>query len=354
MNHKATVPRSNGSTRETLGGSTNTEARRTGTSSSDKSYGDMASAGLLLVAAILVPILFPGFLTSFGTQVLYYAVIALGLDLLMGYVGLYSLGQAAFIGVAGYAGALTAIHLTSNFFACLAIGVGVAVVLSLVMGALAVRQSGVGFIMLTLAFGQLVFALANGMRGVTNGSDGLSAMPVPTLGFGLDHHIDLFDQSSRYYLCLVMVILVWAFLRRLVRSPFGLALQGIRENGNRMRALGYNVYGFKLVAFVISGAIAGAGGVLAMFDQGIVTVANLNWSLSALILIAVMLGGIGRLYGALVGVLVVLGIQTNVLDLTSHWQLLLGLVFLVVMFLSRNGIVGLVDQGIARIRRGRR
>lgn len=318
-----------------------------------RNYGDRVSAAGLLVATILIPILFPGFLTSFGTQVLYYAVIALGLDLLMGYVGLYSLGHAAFIGVGGYAGALTAIHLTSNLFVCLAVGTAAAALLALIIGALAVRQSGVGFIMLTLAFGQLVFALGNGMRGVTNGSDGLSAMPVPTLGLGLDRYIDLFDQSSRYYACLVMVVIVWIYLRRLVGSPFGLALQGIRENSNRMRALGYNVYSFKLVAMVISGAIAGAGGVLAMFDQGIVTVANLNWALSSFVMIAVLLGGIGRLYGALVGVLVVLAIQTNLLDLTAHWQLTLGLTFLVTIFLSRNGIVGLVEGGVGRLRERR-
>lgn len=316
--------------------------------------GDMVSASALLVVAVLVPVLFPGFLTSFGTQVLYYVVIALGLDLLMGYVGLYSLGHAAFIGVGAYAGALTAIHLSSNLFVCLAMGVGAAALLALVLGAFAVRQTGVGFIMLTLAFGQLVFALANGMRGVTNGSDGLSAMPVPTLGFGLDSYVDLFKQSNRYYVCLIAVAIVWIYLRRVVRSPFGLALQGIRENGNRMRALGYNVYAFKLSAFVISGAIAGAGGVLGMFDQGIVTVANLNWALSSFVMIAVLLGGIGRLYGAVVGVLVVLAIQTNALDLTAHWQMTLGMVFLVVIFLSRNGIVGLVDDGVRRARRWRR
>lgn len=317
-------------------------------------YGGLVRAAVLIVIAIAIPQLFPGFVTSFGTQVLYYAVIAIGLDLLMGYAGLYSLGHAAFFGVGGYAAALTGIHVTSNLFVCLAVGIACATLLATVIGAFSVRHTGVVFIMLTLAFGQLVYALGSGMRGVTNGSDGLSAMPVPTLGLGLDRHIDMFEQANRYYLCLIILVVVWALLGRLVRSPYGLALQGIRENTNRMRALGYNVYAFKLTAFVISGAIAGAAGVLATFDQGIVTIANLNWTLSSLVMIAVLLGGIGRLYGAVIGVLVVLAIQANVFNLTTHWQGLLGIVFLVVIFLSRNGIVGLSDQMVRLVRRGRR
>jgi branched-chain amino acid transport system permease protein len=303
-------------------------------------------AFLLVIAASLasLPLWAPRFWIYIATQALIFAIFAMSLDLLVGYAGLPSFGHAAFYGVGAYACALLAMGHVDGLVPLLVAGALASGLAALPIGMLSLRTSGIYFLMLTLAFGQMLWGLAVNWTSLTRGTDGIIGIPRPTLP-GLDAlNISLYERGPFFILCLVAAIVVFVFLEVLARSPFGKTLEGIRENDRRMRALGFPIFRYRLAAFVVAGAVAGISGSLAAMSNGFATPDLLYWTLSGLALIALVVGGTRSLVGPFVGAFIVLFAQLGLSTYVDRWELLLGALFIAFVLFLPRGLVGLVRR----------
>jgi branched-chain amino acid transport system permease protein len=272
-------------------------------------------------------------------QVLIFAIFASSLNLLVGYAGLPSLGHAAFFGGGAYAAAIAAQRLgTDQLFVSLGVAVIGAALLALLIGFLAVRALGIFFLMLTLALGQMVFAIAFQATELTGGSNGFSGVHRPAL-FGLE----LGAASDLYVLVCVISLAVGLLLWRVTTSSYGRALVGVRENERRMRAIGYDTRTLKLTAFVLAGALAGVAGALSSYEFRFVSPNDVALSTSVTGFVMVLIGGGGTLIGPIVGAAVVLLIE-RVLPSQLPAQTVLGIVFVAFVVFARQGIVGAVRR----------
>lgn len=307
---------------------------------------------LLLLVLALLPYLAAAleldFYVSVVRRMLIYAVAATSLNLILGYGGMVALGHAAFFGAGAYAvGILDAAGIASALVAWPA-AVGVAALLALLIGAVSLRTRGVYFIMITLAFAQMVYYLFISLRQY-GGEDGLNLS-----GYSLLPGLDLADSTQFYYLVLALFIVVmWAF-NRLVDSRFGMALQGVRENESRMEALGYPVYRLKLVAFVLSGAVGGLAGALLANHNLFISPSLMHWTQSANLLVMVLVGGIGLRYGGVVGAVLMLTLEEVLRMWTEYWHLPLGVLLLCVVFGAPRGVAGLAGPWFTGAARGER
>lgn len=294
---------------------------------------------VLLVGLSLFPLAAPPYLRSLMIEVLIFAIFAMSLDLLMGYTGLASFGHAAYFGLGGYLAAYSTQHLSANVLLILPLTVVIVGLAALVIGFFALRTSGIYFLMLTLAFAQMFFGLAIRWSEVTGGSDGL---PVerPYLGVG-DATIAFGPDQNFYYLTLALFIGAWWILRRLVGSPFGATLRGIKENEPRMQALGYHTWNFKITAFVIAGALGGVAGMLLAAFNRHAAPDQLYWTVSGQVIIMVLIGGAGSLSGPILGAALVHLLPSYVSSYTDRWQTILGLVFIAFVLFAPQGIYGL-------------
>ena len=302
----------------------------------------------LLLAAVAGLALFPfasdEFYLELFTHIMVLGIFAMSLDLLIGYTGLVSFGHAAFFGLAGYLLAIItpeseAMSLWVSLPVCLA-GVALA---ALAIGWFSVRTSGIYFIMITLAFAQMAFYYFN-ENVALGGSDGMFIFTKPSVGVGGFEIIDLGDPTTVYYAVLASLVACYLLLSMVLRAPFGRVIKAIRVNEHRTRALGYDTRRYKLAAFVIAGTMAGYAGYLEAVSTGIVSPGHLSWHQSGLVLILVILGGMGTLYGPVLGAFVLGLLHDQVQDVTVHWQLVQGIfVILVVLFLP-HGIAGLVAR----------
>lgn len=284
---------------------------------------------------LLIPLLLPTYYVSVGTKILTLAMLAMSLDLVLGYVGLASFGHAAFFGVGAYAAALISRHAGSFFLFSLAGGVLAAALAALVIGLLALRTQGLAFMMITLALSQMVYSVADSFN-----TNGLAGIPRPSVGF---EFIDaaLRTSTGYYVMAALFFLLCWWLLQRLIDAPFGRILVGIRENEWRMRAIGCNTHAYRLAAFVISGAFGGAAGVIYAQTNGSVSPQDLYWLQSAETLIVVLVGGVGTLIGSLYGAAFFTVMMLIVGSWTDKWQLITGLVLVVMVYLEPKGFVGL-------------
>ena len=304
----------------------------------------LAVGALALAAFPLIPLESSDYYIQMLSQMMILAIFAMSLDLLQGVTGLVSLGHAAYFGLAGYALAfLTPADLPVSLWWSLplaALGTGLA---ALLIGFFVVRTHGIYFIMVTMAFAQMVYYLFfdNAKLG---GSDGLYVYfrPDATL-FGWNG-IDLEKKTTFFYFTLMVLILVYAFLRRLLFSPFGRALSGIRVNEHRMRAVGYSSFGYKLTAFTLAGALAGVAGYLWAAQTGYVNPELMGFHLSAHAIMMVILGGMGNFAGAIVGAFAFEWVMHVFKDLTKHWQLLMGSFIVLVVLFAPRGLLGLIDR----------
>jgi branched-chain amino acid transport system permease protein len=271
---------------------------------------------------------------------LIYAIVAMSLDLVLGYTGLSSLGHAAYLGLGAYSVGILATQYRAGFWTTLAVGVVLAAVVAAIFGLVALRATGVYFLMITLALGMVVWGLANRWVSLTKGDNGISNVPRPDLGLPWSFN----KAVPFYYLVLIGFALALLVLRVIVRSPFGHTLVGIRESESRMRTLGYNVWLHKYVAFVISGGVAGFAGVLWAHYNGYVSPSDLDLSVSIEILLMVALGGRGTLFGASVGAAVIVLLKNLVSVYTQRWLLLLGIVYIFTIRYAPEGIVGALKQ----------
>lgn len=289
---------------------------------------------ILLVAPLFLPLYY----VSVATKILTLAMLAMSLDLLLGYGGMASFGHAAFFGIGAYAAAILAKHAGSFFGIALVGGVLAAAAAALVIGLVALRTRGLFFMMITLALSQMVFSVAESFN-----TNGIAGIPRPSLGIAW---IDAALKTSVGYYALVAAafLLFWWLLQRLIESPFGSILIGIRENELRMRAIGCNTLRYRLAAFVIAGAFGGFAGVLYAQSNGSVSPQDLYWILSAETLVVVLVGGVGTLIGPFYGAIFFTLMMLVVGSYTDKWQLITGLVLVAIVYLEPKGFVGLYQR----------
>jgi branched-chain amino acid transport system permease protein len=311
---------------------------------------------LILVALLLA--LFPLVATTFylqlGAKILIMAIFALSLDLLVGHTGLISLGHAAYFGVAAYVLALISPNYeAANLWLTLPVALAAAALAAFVIGFFVVRTAGVYFIMVTLAFAQMLYSIFHDTK-LGGGSDGIYIYVRPELSFAGIKPLDLESPAQFYYLTLIFLIAVYAFLERLLHSPFGRALAGIRANEQRMRSIGYPVFAYKLAAFVLAGTLAGLAGYLAACQFGFINPDILAWHQSGIVLMMVILGGMGRLHGAVLGAFSYVLIQEVVSApallgaYAKHWQLAMGSLIVLIVLVLPHGIGGFLDIALRR------
>ncbi len=277
-----------------------------------------------------------------GSQILIAILFALSLDLVLGYAGIVTLGHAAFFGTGAYAAGIYAIHVTGEPLSGLVVAALAAALVGFVSGLIILRTQGLTLLMLTLAVGSLLSEAANRASFITGGADGLQGMSVqPILGA---FSFDLFGKIAYLY-CLAILFVVWIFARVLVHSPFGRSLTGIRENVTRMHAIGSPVRQRLLIIYTISAALAGVAGALLAQTTQFVGLTALDFQRSGEIVIMLVFGGIGRLYGAFIGATLYMVAQDQLAKVDPiFWNFWIGLLLVLVVLFARGGILGLIDQ----------
>ncbi|MCC7549109.1 MAG: branched-chain amino acid ABC transporter permease [Burkholderiales bacterium] len=300
-----------------------------------------AAVALPLLAALIV---FPfvvlaidePFYVVLASRILIFALVATSLNLLVGFGGMVSFGHAAFLGAGAYVVAILMQHGVASAWIAWPAAVAVAALAALAIGAVCLRTRGVYFIMITLAFAQMVYFVFVSLKAY-GGDDGLSLASRSVVAPG----IDLNSDTLFYYVVLAFASTGFFLFARLVNSRFGRVLQGIRENETRMEALGYAVHRYKLGAFVLAGATAGLGGALLVNQNELASPGTLSWTQSGMLLTMVILGGVGYLWGGVMGAAALLLMEELLAAYTIHWQLGLGLVLLAVVLFAPNGLATL-------------
>ncbi len=300
----------------------------------------------LVVAAIALLAIGVPFTTSFvillATRALAFSILVMSLDILLGFTGLASLGQAAYFGVGAYMTAILAakyqIGLGFDFWLVVLLGLLIGAALAAVFGLLAIRASGVYFLMITLALGQCVWGLAYRWNSLTGGDNGINIQVRPRFG------IDLSNEVTFFYVVLAIFALSLFAMYVLVRSPFGRSLAGIRERELRMKILGYDTWLHKYIAFIIAGAFGGLAGVLWAHTAGIVSPDTVVLTTSVDALLMAVLGGAGTLVGGVVGAFIVVAIREYLSTVVPWWQYVLGAVYVLTIFYLPSGLMGIPER----------
>ena len=291
------------------------------------------------------------FYVSLASRILIYAIAATSLNLVLGYGGMVSFGHAAFFGAGAFVVGILSVEGVASAWIAWPTAIAVAALAALVIGAMSLRTRGVYFIMITLAFAQMVYYIFVSLKAY-GGDDGLSMPGRSTVGLGLD----LRDDLTWYYLVLVLLALVQYGLHRLAHSRFGRVIDAIRENEARAEAIGFPVYRFKLLCFVISGAAAGLAGALIANQSSYVSPSLLHWIQSGTLMIMVILGGVGTLWGGVIGATLLLTLEHLISDYRIGWLaslapnyqdhagLAVGIVLLAIVLLAPQGIAGLFKK----------
>jgi len=304
---------------------------------------------LCLLALALLPWFAEKYYIQLFTKMMLMAIFAMSLDLLVGFTGLVSLGHAAFFGIAGYVLAFAAPQYeAANLWLSLSLAMACSGLLALVIGVLALRTSGIYFIMVTLAFAQMVFFLFHDTE-LGGGADGIYVYTKPVAAIAGWEPFTLENHTHFYFVVLFLLVLVYAVLRKLLTSLFGRVIVGIRVNEQRMRSLGYRTFRYKLVCFVLAGMLAGMAGYFTAAQFGFVSPETLGWHQSGIVLMMVILGGMGTLTGAIVGafsmILIELGLQSlpdvGGVEIAKHWKLFMGGFVVFAVLLLPHGLLGL-------------
>jgi branched-chain amino acid transport system permease protein len=294
-------------------------------------------AAFLIAVPLLAPLLGNTYLTTVMTRVVILALAAVGLNVILGYGGLVSLGHAAFIGVGAYAVGILASHDVVSGFIQWPVAILASTLVALVIGALSLRTSGVYFILVTLAFAQMVYFVGIGLDGY-GGEDGLIIDSRSDFG----KQLPLSNRTLFYYVCVAFLGVVTFGVARLSRSRFGMALRGIGMNERRMRALGFPPYPYKLAAFALSGAICGLAGLLLANHTEFVSPSIMHWSRSADLIIMVVLGGMGTAIGPILGAMAFMLAEESLAHITTYWQLIFGPLILIFVRFVGAGLAGLI------------
>jgi branched-chain amino acid transport system permease protein len=299
----------------------------------------LAPASVAILFLIALPIFLDLAFISLFTKILIFGLLVMSLDLLVGYTGLLAFGHAAFFGIAAYTTAILTKHYDiTSFWLAAPAGVFMAVFAACVLGLVALRVSGVYFLLITLAMGQLVYGVVHTSVGplgkLTGASDGIGGIPYPEI-FGFS-----FVAETYYYFAFAACALCSLLLYRITKSPFGCSLQGIRESEIRARALGYNTWLYQYLAFMIGGFFAGVAGVLYIYYNGFISPEGVGIGATGLLWLMLIIGGTGTLWGGLIGSGVILLLQYFVGGFTpERWPLILGICFVGVIMFYRGGIL---------------
>jgi branched-chain amino acid transport system permease protein len=303
--------------------------------------------GALLVFLALLPVyvvatgqFFP--LTLF-TRIVILALAATSLNLILGYGGMVSFGHAAYLGVGGYVVGILAKEGITSGFAQWPLALAVCALFALVVGALCLRTRGVYFIMITLAFAQMMYYVAVGLDRY-GGDDGLTIYRRSQFG-GL---IDISGKVQFYYLCLALLLAAILLVSRLINSRFGMVIQGARSNDRRMRAIGFPVFRYRLAGFVIAGMMCGLAGALLANHTDFISPAVMYWTRSGDLIVMIVLGGVGSLFGPLIGAVTLLMLEEGLSRVTEYWQIIVGPLLLFIVVYAHGGI----DSILASLHRG--
>jgi branched-chain amino acid transport system permease protein len=277
------------------------------------------------------------FAVSLFTRIVILATAAVSLNLIMGFGGMVSFGHAAYLGIGGYAVGILGKEGINSGFLQWPVAVGASALFALAIGALSLRTRGVYFIMITLAFTQMVYYVAIGLDRY-GGDDGMTIYRRSQFG-GL---INLSNRTVFYYLCLALLLGAVYLVYRIVNSRFGLVIQGSRSNDRRMRAIGFPTYRYKLVCFVIAGALCGLAGALLANHTDFISPALMHWTRSGDLLVMSVLGGMSSAFGPVIGAVVLLLLEETLSRVTEYWQIIIGPLFLLVVLFARGGIAGML------------
>ncbi len=293
---------------------------------------------LLLLAAVppLAAIFNEPFYLDLFRRIMIFAIAAASLNLILGYGGMVSFGHAAYLGIGGYAVGILSHYGIDNGVLQWLLAIGASALVACVIGAISIRTSGIYFIMITLAFTQMLYYLGVSIEEF-GGDDGMRLTMKSQFG-GL---LDLNNATLFYYVVLAILALVALLIHRLVHSRFGMVIRAARSNEVRTHAIGFSPYGYRLVAFVISGAICGLAGALFANQTGFLTPDFMHWTRSGEIMFMVILGGIGTTAGPVLGAAVLLLLEDRLSALTAHWQIILGPFLILVVLFARRGLAGL-------------
>jgi branched-chain amino acid transport system permease protein len=300
-----------------------------------------ALVGTVLFLMALVPVYgaLTGnyFMMSFFARIIILAMAAVSLNLIMGFGGMVSFGHAAYLGIGGYAVGILAKEGIASGFLQWPLALVASALFAAAVGALSLRTRGVYFIMITLAFGQMIYYVAIGLDRY-GGDDGMTIYRRSQFG-GL---IDLSNRTAFYYLCLALLLASAYLVWRIVNSRFGMVVQGARSNDRRMRAIGFPTYRYKLVCFVIAGTLCGLAGVLLANHTDFINPAMMHWTRSGDLIVMAVLGGMGTVLGPVLGAVALLVLEELLSGVTEYWQIIIGPLFLLVVLFARGGIDGLL------------
>ena len=301
----------------------------------------VAVVAAVIALAIVVPYT-SSFVILLVTRALAFSILVMSVDILLGFTGLASMGQAAYLGVGAYLTAILATRyqfgLGYDFWLVLVFGMLLGAALAAVFGLLAIRATGVYFLMITLALGQCVWGLAYRWNSLTGGDNGINLSARPKFGIDLSHDVTFF------YVVLALFAASLLLMYVLVRSPFGKTLMGIRERELRMRILGYNTWLHKYLAFIIAGGFGGLAGVLWAHTAGIVSPENVVLTTSVDALLMAVLGGAGTLVGGVIGSFIVFGMREYLSTLVPWWQYVLGAVYVLTILYLPRGLMGIPER----------
>jgi branched-chain amino acid transport system permease protein len=300
-------------------------------------------AAIVIAGLVLLPVYsnLTGniFVLTLFTRIVILALSAVSLNLILGYGGMPSFGHAAYLGIGGYAVGILAQEGIGSGYAQFAVALAASATFALVIGALSLRTRGVYFIMITLAFAQMAYYIASGLARY-GGDDGLTIYKRSDFG----SLINLNDRVQFYYLCLGClfggIYLIW----RIINSRFGLVVQGVRSNEQRMQAIGFPAKRYKLACFVIAGTLCGLSGALLADNTDFVSPAVMYWTRSGDLMVMVILGGMGSLFGPVVGAVVYLLLEEFLSQITEYWALIMGPLLLLIVLFGRGGIMGLLGR----------
>jgi branched-chain amino acid transport system permease protein len=290
---------------------------------------------VILLAAIvfLVPFLFSDYGVNLTAEIFIMGIFAMSLGLIMGFAGMVSLGHAAFFGIGAYTVAIAGKYVENTYLLIL-LAILLSGVIALVTGAIFIRTSKFYFLMITLAFSQLIFALFWQLKDLTGGADGKSVSGALNFGFGA-----IADPKMIYYVMGIAFIGAYILLRLFVESPAGKITKGVMENESRMRALGYNIRVYKLLAYSLSGALAGFAGSLYAYFNVYVTPDLSGWLFSGQVMVMVIIGGVGTLFGPAIGAGLYIFLQSFISTYTERWQLIMGALIVVLVLVGKGGII---------------
>jgi len=301
----------------------------------------------LLVVVALLPFYADNFLISFGSRIVIWTIAAVSLNIILGYGGMVSFGHAAYLGIGGYAMGILAHHGLNSGFLQWPVAMLASAVWALVVGALSMRTRGVYFIMITLAFAQLIYFVAVGLEEY-GGDDGLTIYQRSTFG-GI---VNLSDRATFYWVCFAVMLGAFYLCHRLVNSRFGMVLRGSKSNDLRMRALGFPTTRYRLTAFTLAGAMCGLAGALLANQTDFISPSMMHWTASGDLIVIVVLGGMGALFGPLYGAIAFFVLEESLkplIDLVrpgwgDYWRLLFGPLLVIVALYARGGLDSLLDR----------